>query len=321
MPEVIALLDLGSNAARFLLAEMAPGVGVRILRAERVQTRLGAGPPGALSRAAVDAAVSAVHRFLASVRNGHTNGHRPRVLAFATAAVRDAENRERLLGVLRRREGVDVAVLSAREEARLGALAARRSFDLRHGLVMDLGGGSLHLTRIRNRQVVSIASLPLGAVRLTRRFLAHDPPGPDELRALRREVRDQLDGRVPPAERGEAVVALGGTIRALASVHLGSYRPRRDDRHGLLLRQSDIMAIRERLEPLSFRGRRRIRGLKAERADIILPGALVVEDVMVLGGYQTLMVCIRGVRDGLLLREMQRCGGAARASTVIRTSP
>ena len=306
MGDRIAFVDLGSNAARFLLADIASGSHVRILREERVQTRLGAGPPGALSRAAIDATVSAVHRFLASVRNGHTNGHRPRVLAFATAAVRDAENRERLLGPLRRQEGVHVTVLSARDEARLGALAACRSFDLRNGLVMDLGGGSLQLTRIRARQVVSISSLPLGAVRLTRRFLAHDPPRPRELRALRQAVRDELAGRLPPAGRGEAIVGLGGTVRALASVHLGRARRRRDQRHGLLLRQSDVIAVRERLEPLTPRQRRRVHGLKAERADIVLPGMIVVEDVMLLGGYQTLKVCIRGVRDGLLLREMER---------------
>jgi len=305
MGEVIALLDLGSNAARFLVAEITPDADVRILQEERVQTRLGDGPPGTLSRPAVDATLSAVHRFLARVRNGHTNGHRPRVLAFATAAVRDADNRERLLGPLRRQEGVDVTVLSPREEARLGALAARRSFDVRNGLVMDLGGGSLQLTRIRDRRVVSIASLPLGAVRLTRRFLGHDPPRPRELRALRQEVRQQLERLLAPAERGEAIIGLGGTVRALACVHLGRSRQRRDERHGLVLRQSDVSAVRERLEPLSLRRRRRVRGLKMERADIILPGAIVVEDVMTLGGYQTLTVCIRGVRDGILLRALE----------------
>jgi exopolyphosphatase/guanosine-5'-triphosphate,3'-diphosphate pyrophosphatase len=69
------------------------------------------------------------------------------------------------------------------------------------------------------------------------------------------------------------------------------------------LQQSDVTAIRERLESLSLRRRRRVRGLKAERADIILAGAVVIEEVLVFGGYHTLVVCTRGVRDGLLLRE------------------
>ncbi len=73
-----------------------------------------------------------------------------------------------------------------------------------------------------------------------------------------------------------------------------------------MLLQSDVTAIRERLEALSSRGRRRIRGLKAERADIILAGAMVIEDVMISGGYLSLLVCTRGVRDGVLLHEASR---------------
>ncbi|HWN92260.1 MAG TPA: exopolyphosphatase, partial [Verrucomicrobiae bacterium] len=74
-------------------------------------------------------------------------------------------------------------------------------------------------------------------------------------------------------------------------------------RHGLRLRQSDVTALRERLEGLSRRKRGKIRGLKPERADIILAGAIVIEEAMVYGGYLALVVCTHGVRDGILLRE------------------
>jgi exopolyphosphatase/guanosine-5'-triphosphate,3'-diphosphate pyrophosphatase len=137
-------------------------------------------------------------------------------------------------------------------------------------------------------------------VRATQGYLPHDPPRPRELRALRRAVRAQLEDALPPAERGEVLVGLGGTVRTLASIHL---RGKRKERHGLRLAQSDVTAVRERLERLSPRKRRRIRGLKAERADIILAGAIVIEELMIFGGYLTLVVCTRGVRDGLLLHE------------------
>ena len=90
---------------------------------------------------------------------------------------------------------------------------------------------------------------------------------------------------------------------ALAGIHLRAHRGERKHRHGLRLHQSDVTAIRERLEGLSRRERAKIRGLKAERADIILAGAIVIEEAMVFGGYLTLVVCTRGVRDGILLRE------------------
>jgi exopolyphosphatase/guanosine-5'-triphosphate,3'-diphosphate pyrophosphatase len=302
--DLVAIVDLGSAAVRFLLAQIRPRAGFRILAQERVPTRLGGGPPGTLPRRAIDRTLRAVHRFF--LRNSPPQDQGPRIVAIATSAVRDARNRERLLDPLRRNEGIEVQVLSARQEARFGVAAALDSLSFAKGLVADLGGASLQLSRVRRRRVVSTASLPLGAVRITEQFLRRDPPTPRELHALRAEIRARLQTALPPADRGEVLVALGGTVRTLASVHLRANPGERKHRHGLVLRQSDVTAIRERLEALSSRGRRRIRGLKAERADIILAGAMVIEDVMISGGYLSLLVCTRGVRDGVLLYEASR---------------
>lgn len=296
----MAVVDLGSTAVRFLLARISPNSGCRLLVEEREPTRLGGGPPGVLPRGAIDETLRAVHRFFA---RHSLNGRGPRVIAIATSAVREARNRERLLEPLRRREGVDVQVLSARDEARLGVEAALDSLSFRDGVVADLGGASLQLSRVRDRKVVSTASLPLGAVRTTSRFLRQNRPKPRALQALRNEIRAHLLGSLPPARRGEIMVGLGGTVRTLASIHLRSHQGERKRRHGLQLHQSDVTAVRERLESLSRRKRRKIRGLKAERADIILAGAIVIEEALVFGGYLRLVVCTRGVRDGILLRE------------------
>jgi exopolyphosphatase/guanosine-5'-triphosphate,3'-diphosphate pyrophosphatase len=300
MAELVAVVDLGSTAVRLLLARIVPDAGYRVLVQERVATRLGGGVPATLPRAAVDETLRAIHRFFSRYSSRRRG---PRIVAIATSAVRDAANRERLLGPLRIREGIDVQVLSARDEAQLGVDAVVHSLPFTDGIVADLGGASLQLSRVRDRKVVSSASLPLGAVRTTRRFLRHDPPRPRELRAIRQEIRGHLDGGVPPAAPGEVIVGLGGIVRTLASIHLRTHRDDRKHRHALRLKQSDVTAIRERLESVSRRKRRKIRGLKSERADIVLSGAIVIEEVMVYGGYLTLVVCTRGVRDGVLLRE------------------
>jgi exopolyphosphatase/guanosine-5'-triphosphate,3'-diphosphate pyrophosphatase len=301
--DLVAIVELGSAAVRFLLAQIRPSSGFRILAQERVPTRLGGGAPGTLPRRAIDRTLEAVRRFF---RRYALEEEGPRVVAIATSAVRDARNRERLLDPLRRDEGIEVQVLSARDEARFGVIAALESLPFSKGVVADLGGASLQLSRVRRRRVVSSTSLPLGAVRTTSRFLTHDPPSPRELRALRAEIRGRLAPALPPADRGEALVGLGGSVRTLASIHLRANPGERKHRHGLVLQQSDVTAIRERLEALSSRARRRIRGLKAERADIILAGAMVIEDVMVSGGYLHLVVCTRGVRDGVLVHEASR---------------
>src|SRR5206468_5657675 len=126
-------------------------------------------------------------------------GLAPRIVAVATAAVRDAHNRERLLTPLRRDEGIEVRILSPRAEARLGVAAAIESLSLEDGVVADLGGSSLQLTRVRHGKMLSVASLPLGAVRTTRRFLRHDPPTPRELRAFRNGIRAEMVGAMPLA--------------------------------------------------------------------------------------------------------------------------
>jgi exopolyphosphatase/guanosine-5'-triphosphate,3'-diphosphate pyrophosphatase len=121
--ELVAVVDLGSTAVRLLIARIGPKHGSRVLVQERVATRLGGGAPGTLPREAIDQTLRAVHRFFAR----HVRKSRgPRVVAVATSAVRDARNRERLLAPLRD-EGIDVEVLSARDEARLGVSACLES--------------------------------------------------------------------------------------------------------------------------------------------------------------------------------------------------
>ena len=300
MSERLAVLDLGSNAVRLMLARVTPGVEFRVLRQERVQTRLAANRRGRLPGRAIDETVRAIRGFLSDVRRGHP----PRVVAIATAAVRDAPNADRLLGALRR-EAVEVRVLSGAEEARLGAAAVlwRRPID--RGAIVDLGGGSLQVTRVRGGRIARVASVPLGVVRTTLRFLRHDPARAGEIAALRRETRDRLLGVLPRAEAGDALIGLGGSLRALGRMFLRA-AGRDDSLGGLRMRRGEITELRARLEPLSVRQRRRVRGLKAERADVILAGAVVIEELMTLGGYEVLTVSSEGVRHGLLIRETFR---------------
>jgi len=302
--DLVAIVDLGSAAVRFIIARIRPSARYFILVEERVPTRLGSGAPGTLPTRAIGRTIRAVHRFFARYSPQRREG--PRIVAIATSAVRDARNRERLLDPLRRNEGIEVRILSARDEARLGVAAALESLSFSDALVADLGGASLQLSQVRSGRVVSMASLPLGAVRTTHQFLRHDPPTRQELRGFRDVIRERLRVALPAAGRGEILVGLGGTMRTLASVHLRATPGERKHRNGLVLHQSDVTAIRERLEALSARRRRKIRGLKEERADIILAGAMVVEEVMIFGGYLRLVICTRGVRDGLLFQEASK---------------
>jgi len=313
----VVLMDLGSNAVRFVLAEITPGVGYRILRKTRAQTRLGSGLNGHLSPRAVQETLQAVHGFLQTLpRNGDF-----KVLAVATAAARDADNRDALLEPLRSDAGIEVSILSGEEEARLGAVAALRTFAVVNGLIIDLGGGSLQVTEVRNRLAAATASFPLGAVRMSERFLHHDPPLPGEIEKLRREIRRHLASGIPGLRKHGEMVGLGGAVRALARIHLGLESNQEDSRQGLRLTRATLTEIRANLQELSLGERRRVPGVKAERADIILAGTVVVEELMSLADCPALTVCKGGVRDGILLREAFKANGAAARRAAAGRSP
>ena len=120
--DLVAIVDLGSAAVRFIIARIRPSARYDVVVEERVPTRLGGGAPGTLPARAITKTLRAVHRFFARYSPQRREG--PRVVAIATSAVRDALNRERLLDPLRRDEGIEVRILSARDEARLGGILA-----------------------------------------------------------------------------------------------------------------------------------------------------------------------------------------------------
>jgi exopolyphosphatase / guanosine-5'-triphosphate,3'-diphosphate pyrophosphatase len=290
--ELIALLDLGSNAVRMSLVKIRPGRGFTIVEDERVQTRLAAGRHGSLPEAAVRETLRAIHAFLAGMPPGGVT----RIVAVTTAAVRDADNAERLIAPLRQRYRLDLRVLSGQEEARLGARAAVSTMALDTGVVVDLGGASLQIAVLRDGDALTAVSLPLGAVRTTGRFLRHDPPTRAEAQALRREVRGLVNGALPPASEGGVLIALGGTVRTLARIHWGGELSG-NKLHAARLSRAAVAAIAERLASLALRRRRAVPGLKSERADVIAAGAIVMEELMEIGGYERLVVCAHAVDD------------------------
>jgi exopolyphosphatase/guanosine-5'-triphosphate,3'-diphosphate pyrophosphatase len=309
MGECLALIDLGSNAVRLLLAELQAGGGTRIAVQERVQTRLGAAMDGVLCERAVAQTLDAVQRFLDRTRHWQ-----PRVLAIATAAARNAPNREALLAPLRSIDGLELRVLSCAEEASLGAEAALRAWPAMHdGMIADLGGGSLQLSLVASSMPVYVGSATLGATRLTQRFLHHDPPSPVELARLRCEVRANLRQVLPHALRIDRLLVLGGTPRALLrSAHGRRGGPRT---HGADLDRHELERLRALLQELAVPHRRALQFVDPQRADIMVAGAIVLEELMQVIHCARLRVCPANVRDAVLWREAEACSIAPRSTT------
>jgi exopolyphosphatase/guanosine-5'-triphosphate,3'-diphosphate pyrophosphatase len=189
-------------------------------------------------------------------------------------------------------------VVSGHEEARYGYLGAINGTTLTDGLIAELGGGSIQVGRVEDRLLTHAMSQPLGAVRMTDAFMAGDLQTPDDVRALRRHALDvlRLDPWISDAPR---LVAMGGAVRTLATMAQKAAAYPLGEVHGFLLSRDALRDLIDRMTALPRRERRRIPGLKADRADIMLAGAVVMDALLQAAAVDRVEVCAEGLRWGV----------------------
>ncbi len=311
-PERVAVIDLGSNSFRMVLFATR---GERWERERELSAavRIGEGmaASGRLGAAGIARALDTLDRFAAACADAGL--HAGQIDAVATSAIRDAENGAELLELVRERTGLEVRVLSREQEARYGYLAAVHTTTLSDGCVLDLGGGSLQLVRVASRIARESGSWRLGAVRMTERFLADEgptrPAKRSQCKALQAHVARKLERAPWLAGSGERLVGLGGTVRNLASAAAWSSQQAPSGQQaaglpaegvqGFLLEREALGELIERLASLPAAERSRVPGIKPARADIVLAGALVIEQAMRCGGFSRLEVTAAGLREGI----------------------
>jgi exopolyphosphatase/guanosine-5'-triphosphate,3'-diphosphate pyrophosphatase len=300
--ERVAAIDAGSNALRFVAAEAAAD-GFSVLAAERVPLRLGreAFSRGELATETLAEAARCLATFAGAIATLGIERHR----AVATAALRECRNRGELVRRVRRESGMRLEVISGPEEIRLAHLAVRQRLP-RLGepwLQVELGGGSVEIALADRAGVRWSETHPLGAVRLLEVLgLSGDDPG--AARTLVAEYVETL--RVPArvlAERPQAFVATGGNIETLAR-HWG-----RDEEAGRSIGRDELDAAVAQLARLSVAERVRKLGLGGDRADVILPAALVFLRLAESAGAERILSPGVGLRDGLVL-DLLAGGGA-----------
>lgn len=224
-----------------------------------------------------------------------------RVVAVATSAVREAEDGARLLDRARREAKVDVVVIDGEDEARYSFLGAVYGAHADHGMLIDLGGGSIEASSFRDRRLVQSRTLPLGALRLSTRYLRNDPPTQPELDKLRDHVRDSLrDAGVPALASDERLIGTGGSIRNLAKIDREARSYPIPRIHGYRLTRESVTEIARLLRSRPSSRRRAIRGLNADRVDSIVGGAVTTLVIMEMLGAADLTVSGQGVREGVV---------------------
>jgi exopolyphosphatase/guanosine-5'-triphosphate,3'-diphosphate pyrophosphatase len=295
--ERVAVADLGSNSWRLVVYGYEPNTPwwsvVDEIR-EAVRIGAGMGEERLLRPERIDRAVHTAAVFASFCRASGID----QIEAVATSAIRDATNRDELLSAIRERTGIEARVISGREEARYGWLAVANSTTIEDGFGLDIGGGSIQTMRLAGRRLAEAESLPLGSVRVSERFLPDEKATAKGMKALRKHVAAELE-ELGWWTGGGRLVGIGGTIRNLAAAAM-----RRGDLppvgvQGYELRLDTLEELIELLasKPASKRGE--VSGIKLDRGDVILGGALTLAATMESGGFDAIEVTEAGLREGI----------------------
>ena len=298
----LAAIDIGSNSIRQIVADVSDSGDIRVVDEMKAAPRLGTGlsETGGLDPLSMDRAVEALSRMATLARQLGA----ARIEAVATSAVRDANNGPLFLARVKRETGLQVKLLRGEDEARLSFRSALAHFDLGAGrsVVMDIGGGSLELALSADGIVERLISLPLGAIRLTERFLS-PMPRRKELVKMRRHIRESLRGQFPVRDwRGAQVIGSGGTFTNLAGMYLARQGMLTAKTvHGSEIPRIELEHLFDLLQELTPDERRSVPGLNPERADIILAGLAVAAEVVARVDAREVVASRYGIREGLLL--------------------
>lgn len=304
-PTRLGIVDMGSNAIRFLVAETT-GSALAVLENHRLPVRLGREVfhTGQISDATMVDTVDAFRRFRASCdRHGVQ-----RIRAIATSAMRDARNRDLLVDRIRDTCGIEIEVISGTQEAYLLKLGVDTKVDVRKGrsLLVDLGGGSVEIVLIENGEVTNADSYRLGALRMLEALRDSESSGESfvelmqkHMRSLERRIVDRFE-----QSRIDRYVAVGGNIESLADLVNARLGVRQKDG----VEWCPLDEIRSevlRLAELSVGERMERHGLKPDRADTIVPAGLVYTRLGELAGVDRILVPRVGIKDGLVLEVVQ----------------
>jgi exopolyphosphatase/guanosine-5'-triphosphate,3'-diphosphate pyrophosphatase len=279
----VAMVDIGTNSTRLLIADVAPDGGVLERVRRSTVTRLGQGVDASGALAAE--AMARVYAALDEYHEAITAEGVERNLAVLTSAVRDAANGAEFTATVRERYGLDAQTLTGDEEARLTFLGASSGVEpssTEKRVVIDIGGGSTEFIFGHGREATFAVSANVGVVRMTERHIHGDPPPADDLADLADEARRLFVEALPAGEREgvAAATAVAGTATSLAAIdlELDPYDPLQVEGHLLPLGTCELLLAR--LAALGEADRRRVSGLHPDRAPTIVAGAVLLIEAM-----------------------------------------
>ena len=305
----LAAIDIGTNSVHMIVVRVRPDLSFEIVDREKEMVRLGAG--GLDGRRLTDAAMGAALQALAKFRRLAESHQVDEILAAATSATREAENGPEFLAAITRDTGIRPRVISGTEEARLIHRAAVYGVDAGGGaaVVIDIGGGSVEITRGSGPAPDMGRSFKIGVIRLTERFVHSDPLAPRHERRLARYVSDQVDeyARAVVEAGFDRVIGTSGTILSLGAMAAQAEgRQPPDELRNLRVPARQIHRLRKQVTSLTLQQRLRLPGMEPRRADIVVAGAVLLDTLLRRLKADEVTLCDLALREGLVLDFISR---------------
>ena len=301
-----AVIDVGSNSVRLLLAEGIDATGVL---GERVVTvtglRRGADDDGRVTDSALARLDACLVDYAARIVSFGATG----VVPVGTAAVREAPNVADIAQIVRHRLATDLIVIPGEREAALAFAGARLVLDdpSTPCRVVDIGGGSTEVVQGDGAGPAHAVSLRLGVNRQGEAHVRHDPPRADEVVAIREEARRMVADAAAAFPGDGPLVGVAGTVTQVAAILLGRYDPMAI--HGMSMTRADVDDVLARVAGVTSAARTSIPGLHADRVNVIVPGAAILSGVLEGLGADELTVSERDILDGITM-DAVHAGGA-----------
>lgn len=287
-------MDLGSNTIRLSVYHILPGGNYKLLFSKKEMAGLVSYiSDGMLSEAGIRRACSVLASFRELLRQFQIG----EMHVFATASLRNIQNTEEAVAMIRRAVGVDVDVLPGELEAKLGYYGALHTLELTDGALFDIGGGSTEIVEVRGGKILNAQSLPIGSLNLFNRCVSKIWPKREELNAMERLVRETLSATDLPVDRAARVCGIGGTARAVLKIADAWYERPDSERR---LTPEELHGLTKMLQKQGTRARQLVLNACPDRVHTILPGVLLMD--MVCGALceEELFVSRSGVREGYL---------------------
>lgn len=302
-----AAIDIGTVTCRMLVVDVNES-GLHELTREYAITNLGEGvdATGELKPEAIDRVVRAIDGFLA-VRDSLSTPDHPvvRTVAVATSAARDARNAAEFAARLRER-GIELSVIPGSREAALSFSGASIDFSGERLMVVDVGGGSTEIVMgTGGAEPLRAHSFNVGCRRVTEKFLASDPPAPEELVRARAWIREQMASwfadQAKEAASLERVVAVAGTATTVVSIRerMETYDSSRV--HKARVSRQELLEVYERLAALPLSARKKVVGLDPKRAPVMVAGLLILLEVLDFAGIDAFTVSETDILHGITL--------------------